>query len=90
MKTRAIKFFIPALAIVFAIAASAFTAIDKPMVGENASITGYYPNEDSQQPCDSKQVDCTIDGDNVCTISDVTYYRFNNGTSCQVELRKND
>lgn len=90
MKTRAIKFLLSAFAVIFAIAASAFTAIDEPMVDDNALMQGYYPTGNSQQPCDSEPVDCNTDGQYACTISGVTYYEFYNGTICHSELRKDN
>ncbi|KAB7530306.1 hypothetical protein F8C76_02015 [Flagellimonas olearia] len=90
MKTRAFKFLLPALAVIFAIAASAFTAIDEPMADDNTLIQGYYPTGNSQQPCNSQQVDCNTNGDYVCTIDEVTYYEKYNGTICHTELRKNN
>lgn len=90
MKRKAIKFFLPTMASMIAIVASAFTAIDEPMVDDNLTITGYYPSGNAQQPCNSKQVECDFEGQNVCTIEGVTYYAFYNGTLCQTELRKNN
>ncbi|MBO0322166.1 hypothetical protein J0X14_07655 [Muricauda sp. CAU 1633] len=88
MKTRAIKFLIPAMAIVFAIVASAFTAIDQPMNEDNAFIPGYVPNTNPSEPCNEVQVQCKANGEYSCTIGNDTYFRFKDGTSCHTELKR--
>lgn len=68
MKTRAFKFFIPALAIVFAIATSAFTALDIQSADEYTLINGYIATSNPQQPCELvENVDCQLEGEQDCT-----------------------
>ena len=91
MKTRAIKFLIPAMAIVFAIAASAFTSIERPMDGEKLLMDGYLPNPNVTQPCDKvEDLDCQASGTYACTIDGDTYFRIKDGTSCHTEVRRNN
>jgi len=82
-----IKFVIPAMAIIFAIATSAFTAMDTSKVDDNMLITGYVPTGNPLDPCDDEQVDCAADGLFNCTISGVDYYQLN-GTSCDMILKR--
>ncbi|MBW8244070.1 hypothetical protein K1F50_14775 [Muricauda oceani] len=91
MKTRAIKFFIPALAIVFAIAASAFTAMDT-QADEFTLIDGYIETGDPQQPCELvEDVDCQLTGNQDCTYSVYPYpavYQFEGETMCTKQLSR--
>jgi len=88
MKKRMIKLVIPALAIIFAIATSAFTAMDNSTVDDNMLITGYYQTGNPLDPCEDEQVDCSVQGRFDCTISGVDYFQLN-GTSCDIILKRN-
>lgn len=88
MKTKAIKFIMPALVIVFAIAASAFTAAPNE-TAEQSMITQGYVQIDPQEPCEEvNDLDCSLTGAYLCTSGGNQVYRFENGTSCSVQLRK--
>lgn len=85
MKTKAIKFFIPALAIVFAIATSAFTAMDDP-IGDKVEIQGYVFDDNPTQPCNEVEVDCALDGNSLCIEGTKQVYANMSGTTCSTEL----
>ncbi len=89
MKTRAIKFLIPALAIVFAIAASAFTALETPEPDGTTMITGYIPTGNPLQPCQDVQVDCEVGSTFDCTYdASIPVYQQIGATACQNRLSK--
>ncbi|AEM71525.1 hypothetical protein Murru_2487 [Allomuricauda ruestringensis DSM 13258] len=82
---RKFKFLIPAFAIVFAVAASAFTMKDNAVLDENMILGEYYP--DPNEPCQPISVDdCSITGQNVCQFGLEDVYRA--GTSCTVQLKR--
>ncbi len=89
MKTQKLKFFVPVLAIIFAISASAFTTTDNSEVDENFTmITGYTVNAIPGLPCDEVTVDCKTSGTQICTIgaNNDPVYKIKNGTSCVSHL----
>lgn len=87
MKTKAIKFVIPALAIVFAIATSAFTSLNTTEDKDATTIIGYVHTPD---PCTQVRVDCSPTGEEQCeSDGNYVYDMNNNGTACDVPLFKN-
>ncbi|MDF0716985.1 DUF6520 family protein [Muricauda sp. 334s03] len=89
MKTKAIKFVIPALAVLFAIATSAFTALDNPNAAEKMAMNGYIPTGNFQNPCELIQdVDCNLTGSQLCTYGGAPVYEKIQGTSCVNQLRR--
>ncbi|MCR9229105.1 MAG: DUF6520 family protein [Flavobacteriaceae bacterium] len=86
MKTKAIKTVIPTLAILFAIGASAFGTGEKLERTQNDLIRGY--EDDPEDPCNATFVDCSTEGDNICTLNGNVVYQELNGTTCSNELRR--
>lgn len=84
MKTRAIKFLVPVVAIVFAIATSAFTALDTPKADEFK----YIQTNDPQNPCDEVKVDCVPQGDEECVYDSQLVYDMDEITGCNLPLFK--
>lgn len=78
----------PFMVVVFAMTASAFTALDHSGADDNA-IQGYVFNDNPQLPCDEVQVDCSIMGTILCTHNGKQAYRLIAGTSCSSELWRN-
>ena len=85
MKTKAFKFVIPTMAIIFALVASAFTAVDTSITGE-ANLQGYVFSEIPGQPCNEIEVDCTLEGAMLCREGGKQVYADMSGTSCSTEL----
>ena len=89
MKTLKSKFVLPAVALVLALAASAFTATEATRAGDDAFIQGYVPTLNPMKPCDVVQVeDCKEVAAFICTIGTQTVYQFLNGTSCHNALKR--
>jgi hypothetical protein len=91
MKTRKFNIFIPVIAILFAITASAFTEINNSDMEENpVMIDGYTVNDIPGAPCELQvNLDCSIQGSELCTVNGIQAYRFLSGTSCVSQLKKN-
>lgn len=88
MKTKAVKFVMPALTIVFAIAASAFTAVELESA-DASMITQGYIQPDPQESCEQvNNLDCSLAGTYLCTSDGFQVYRDENGTSCSFQLKK--
>lgn len=88
MKTKMIKFIIPVMAIVFAIATSAFTAVDAAV--DDAAITQGYVFDATQSPkCQEvNNLDCSLDGDYMCTYAGKQVYRIPGATVCNIPLKR--
>lgn len=88
MKTKMIKFIIPVMAIVFAIAASAFTAVDK--VADDAAISEGYVFDATQTPrCQEvNNLDCSLEGDYMCTYKEKPVYQLPGATICSIPLAR--
>ncbi|MEC3965800.1 DUF6520 family protein [Flagellimonas halotolerans] len=83
-----IKLVIPALAIIFAIATSAFTSLNTTDAKDGTTITGYI--QTLNDPCKDIQVDCQYEGTVQCETEElIPVYDFNShGTACNVPLFK--
>jgi hypothetical protein len=87
MKTKAIKFVIPAMAIVFAIATSAFTSLNSSEAKDGTTIKGYI--QTTSNPCQDIQVDCQYQGTVQCEADNKPVYDWNSfETACDVPLYK--
>ena len=86
MKTRAIKFLLPVMAIVFAVAASAFTVAHEGDRDENTFITGYIHTLDN--PCEEVEVDCLPQGQDQCEYNNSLVYDMDSETTCNDPLFK--
>ena len=86
MKKQKLKFLIPALAIVFAMTASAFTVKDNKLLDENNAIAGeYYLN--ASNPCEPISVSgCSTSGNKVCQYNSETVFQA--GSNCIVQLKR--
>jgi len=88
MKTRMIKFITPVMAIVFAIVASAFTAVDT--AADDAHITQGYVFDATQTPrCQEvNNLDCSLEGDYMCTYEGKQVYQLPGATICSIPLAR--
>lgn len=86
MKSKAFKFVIPVVAIIFAITASAFTVSFEGNTDDNLLITGYIhaPNN----PCQEVKVNCLPDGQEQCKYGTDFVYDLESGTGCSTALFK--
>ncbi|UBZ15712.1 DUF6520 family protein [Flagellimonas marinaquae] len=80
MKFSKTKFLIPGLAVVLAVAASAFTTNDTV----DESFVQNYIN--SPAPCQKVDEQCTPQGTQECTTENDEYVFAKNGTSCTTPL----
>ncbi|MFC4218970.1 DUF6520 family protein [Flagellimonas marina] len=86
MKNHKLKFLIPVLAIIFAVA-SAFTTSARAEVDDSASMIGYI---NSPSPCTAVSVDCTpIENNNLCTYQGQFVYDKLTPTICNQPLYRN-
>lgn len=85
MKKHAIKFLIPAFAIVFAVVASAFTVKDNDFLDGNNMISGEY-YLDQNNPCEPIQVECDLDNQKICKYGSEDVYLA--GTNCTFQLKR--
>lgn len=85
-----IKFTIPAMAILFAIAASAFTVLEESNTDENGFILASIKTGPPSAPCKQVQVnDCIEGGDMDCEYQlGVPAYRYEGPTVCYFRLSK--
>lgn len=87
---KKLKMLIPILAIVFALAASAFTAKDSSFDNSGTLMQGYIQNDDPSQPCDQvNDLDCNPTSGDLCTYEGKQVYQIKSGTSCFNQLYKN-
>ena len=86
MKNNFFKIVVPAFAILVAIAVSAFTTLDNTNVKLN-DITGYVMIPG--QPCDEVDVECSLEGEDLCESGSKQVFANLNNTSCENELFKN-
>ncbi|MHA7830181.1 MAG: DUF6520 family protein [Flagellimonas sp.] len=85
-----IKFTIPAMAILFAIAASAFTVLEESNTGVNDPLDAYIQTSDPNDPCEEVEVkDCQLQGEMDCYYEiGVPAYRNEGITVCSFQLSK--
>ncbi|MFD2101304.1 DUF6520 family protein [Flagellimonas iocasae] len=91
MKTKMIKFTIPAMAILFAIAASAFTVLEESNTDVSDPITAYIETGNPNDRCGDVEVECH-DGsamDCVYGLENKPVFRDDLGTHCSYVLSKN-
>ncbi|MHA7831832.1 MAG: DUF6520 family protein [Flagellimonas sp.] len=90
MKAKMIKFTIPAMAILFAIAASAFTVLEKSNTDANVPLDAYIQTGNPSAPCQEVQVDdCQLSGEMDCEYEiGVPAYRNDGDTVCSFQLSK--
>lgn len=87
MKSKVVNFVIPAMAIIFAVATSAFTVSQNRTTDDNNLITGYIPTPTN--PCKDVVVECIVGGTFDCTYDTSTpVFQQWDGTMCQNRLSK--
>lgn len=86
MKTKLLKFGMPLMAFMLAIA-FAFATEHRTSEEDHSLVTGYIYNHD-QSDCFPVLTECSPSGSFVCTIDGETIFRIKNGTSCLMQLYK--